>query len=369
MTKDNTRKRAHTALSNDTPTPPTMGSSQLLPHAPVTPLSCIGTSGIPEKALAVIEWTIFDGVSHTDSIRLFNEAGYGRLKTVDTIRWYLRKYGSSWYSEQGAVRPWKLYTFKEKIEMRSRGRGENDFPFIHPRDLPTRAAPATDKEASSACESSAKKKARHETCPSGQNVSASTEAPSELPDELREGLLEKDSQTQTRRSGRQLLGTNALEKPSEQREDAAEQPLGNGSRIQTRRSVQSLSDTASLEPTSAQLAEANFVSERPDRVTNNKSKPRYTTTKATPAARHDEPGTSISFRNAKTKMVANCQTQRSLLCRHKWIDLFTIFRARTSHYCRYIHHSHYHPDARGVEASDHEEAPRVGYNRVQIWKA
>jgi hypothetical protein len=41
-----------------------------------------------------------------------------------------------WYKEQGVVRPWQLYTNREKAEMIKHGLGEDDFPFIHPKDRP-----------------------------------------------------------------------------------------------------------------------------------------------------------------------------------------------------------------------------------------
>jgi len=40
-----------------------------------------------------------------------------------------------WYQEQGAVRPWELYTKIEKEEFKERGLSGEDFKFVHPREL------------------------------------------------------------------------------------------------------------------------------------------------------------------------------------------------------------------------------------------
>lgn len=108
----------------------------LLRHAPVTPLSTVGTSEVPESALAVIEWAIFDDIKQHDVIALYREAGYGTIANHQAVSLKVVKFGPIWYAEQGVVRPWKLYSRGEKARLRSNGFDEVDFLFVHPRDLP-----------------------------------------------------------------------------------------------------------------------------------------------------------------------------------------------------------------------------------------
>jgi hypothetical protein len=108
----------------------------LLPHALVTPLSTVATSAIPEGALAVIEWCVFDNISQLDAVQRYNDAGYGTINSHHGISKQLMRFGGRWYAEQGAVSPWKCKKEAEKKELRARGLGKTDFPFVHPRDLP-----------------------------------------------------------------------------------------------------------------------------------------------------------------------------------------------------------------------------------------
>jgi hypothetical protein len=107
----------------------------LLPHALVTPLSTISTSAVPIGALAVIEWCIFDGHVFKDVVGMYNAAGYGKVNNKHGISYQLRRWGEVWYEEQGAVRPWELYTNVEKEDFKKQGLSGTDFKFVHPRDL------------------------------------------------------------------------------------------------------------------------------------------------------------------------------------------------------------------------------------------
>ena len=113
-----------------------MSSTQpLLAHAPVTPLSTTTSSAVPVGALAVIEWCIFDGYTHKDVVSMYNGAGYGSVSTKYGISYQVRRWGPVWYQEQGAVRPWELYTKIEKEDFNKGGLSGEDFKFVHPRDL------------------------------------------------------------------------------------------------------------------------------------------------------------------------------------------------------------------------------------------
>ncbi|KAI4655435.1 hypothetical protein J4E93_000147 [Alternaria ventricosa] len=107
----------------------------LLAHAPVTPLSTTTSSAVPVGALAVIEWCIFHGYTHKDVVSMYNGAGYGSVSTKHGISYQVRRWGPVWYREQGAVRPWELYTKVEKEEFKKRGLSGEDFKFVHPREL------------------------------------------------------------------------------------------------------------------------------------------------------------------------------------------------------------------------------------------
>ena len=139
MALDIRNKRAPSNPSS-TPTPrPSVTSSNLKAHPTVTPLSCVGTSAVPEGGLAVLEWTLLDGNTQLEAMTLYNKTGYAKSKPVETndgISYLFRRYGPLWYEEQRVVRPWKLYTKKERKELVQQGLGEGNFPFIHPRDLP-----------------------------------------------------------------------------------------------------------------------------------------------------------------------------------------------------------------------------------------
>jgi hypothetical protein len=132
------RKRPRPTEPTTAPSPQAPDNSTLSLHPEVTPLSCVRSSAISAKALAVIEWTLFDGITQERAVDLYNKINKGnkKVKTKDAISWIFRKYGPMWYKEQEVVRPWKLYTNKEKAEMIKQGLGEDDFPFIHPRDRP-----------------------------------------------------------------------------------------------------------------------------------------------------------------------------------------------------------------------------------------
>jgi hypothetical protein len=60
-------------MSSNTPT--------LLPHAPVTLLSTVATSVVPEGALAIIEWCVFEDIPQKQVVRLYNDAGYGNIQS------------------------------------------------------------------------------------------------------------------------------------------------------------------------------------------------------------------------------------------------------------------------------------------------
>ncbi|KAF2828237.1 hypothetical protein CC86DRAFT_405234 [Ophiobolus disseminans] len=112
-------------------------SSALKPHATVTPLK--STSKISENARAVLEWTLFDGLGQVQAKDRYNEADYGKGNPITThhgVGYYTRKYGPAWYEEQGAVRPWQLYTQKEQKVLLDQGLGKEGFPFVHPSHLP-----------------------------------------------------------------------------------------------------------------------------------------------------------------------------------------------------------------------------------------
>jgi hypothetical protein len=257
-----------------------------LPHPTVTPLSCIKTSAVPEAALAAIEWTLFDGHHAADSITQYNDAGYGTITTNDGISGLVRRYGPRWYAEQGVVRPWRLYTKKEKAELGSRGLGQKDFLFIHPRYRPTQWASAAGEETNYLHEASIRKKVGRESCRSEQNASATaaSEPPSEQPKEEREQLVQQGSHTQTPQIAQHLLKATS----SKQRGDALEHPVDTRTFMHIRPRGLSLSGAAILEPVSEQVAEASFV----DQLTNNKSKACYTSTQVIPTTELSGPGTS-----------------------------------------------------------------------------
>jgi hypothetical protein len=111
-------------------------NNALLPHARVHPLSTISTSALPEAALAVIEWCVFDNMSQQEARLRYNAQGYGNITSHHGISKQLMKYAERWYAEQNAVSPWKAKTNAEKDELVAQGLGKDDFPFAHPPDLP-----------------------------------------------------------------------------------------------------------------------------------------------------------------------------------------------------------------------------------------
>lgn len=129
--------------------PPALAS-----HVSVTPMSCLGTSALPEAALAVLEWVLFDGLTHPAAAELFNKKKYGLVQdkpiTRHAIGYYLRTYGKQWYAEQNVVRPWQLYSTEEKRDLITQGLGLEDFPCVHPRDRDNDAGATTNARRGSA---------------------------------------------------------------------------------------------------------------------------------------------------------------------------------------------------------------------------
>jgi len=72
---------------------------------------------------------------HKDVVGMYNGAGYGSVSTKYGISYQVRRWGPVWYQEQGAIRPWELYTKIEKEDFIKRGLSGEDFKFVHPRNL------------------------------------------------------------------------------------------------------------------------------------------------------------------------------------------------------------------------------------------
>jgi hypothetical protein len=76
-------------------------NATLLPHAPVTPLSTVATSVVPEGALAIIEWCVFDDIPQKQVVKLYNDVGYGNIQSHHGVSKQLMRYATRWYEEQG----------------------------------------------------------------------------------------------------------------------------------------------------------------------------------------------------------------------------------------------------------------------------